>query len=156
MHAIALPPGTFTITCLRDPVDRMISLYRMFLDLAAKDSTEVPSWFLRERHWMGNSFSDFLKRLPREMVQQQLYMFSRSFDVDEAIGNIASCSHVMVMEEFSAGLDRLNAKLGLRLPNVAGVRKSEAAFEPTETELGTLLPLVAAERKLVQWVRTRS
>ena len=61
----------------------------------------------------------------------------------------------MVMEEFSAGLDRLNAKLGLRLPNVAGVRKSEAAFEPTETELATLRPLVAAERELVQWVRTR-
>ena len=77
-------------------------------------------WFFRERHWMGDSFSDFIERLPREMVQQQLYMFSRSFDIDEAIASVASCSHVMVMEEFAKGLEQLNIKLGLRLPNVAG------------------------------------
>ena len=153
MHEIALPPGTFTVTCLRDPVDRMISLYRMYLDLA-QDEENAPAWFFRERHWMGDSFSDFLERLPREMVQQQLYMFSRSFDVDEAIANITSCSHVMVMEEFAKGLERLNAKLGLRLPNVAGVRESAASFQPTAAEVGVLRRMVAPERQLVEWART--
>jgi hypothetical protein len=155
MHEISLPPGTFTITCLRDPVDRMISLYRMYLDLAARDPDDVPPWFLRERHWMGDSFSDFLARLPREMIQQQLYMFSRSFDIDEAIARVASCSHIMVMEEFARGLAQLNTKLDLRLPNVTKVRKSAAAFEPTTAELETLRRMVAAEQYLVRWARAR-
>jgi hypothetical protein len=154
MHEITLPPGTFTITCLRDPVDRMISLYRMYLDLA-QDERNAPAWFFRERHWMGDSFSDFIERLPREMVQQQLYMFSRSFDIDEAIANVASCSHVMVMEEFAKGLEQLNTKLGLRLPNVAGVRRSETEFEPAEPELEALRRMVSAEDKLVRWARSR-
>lgn len=154
MHEIALPPGTFTITCLRDPDDRMISLYRMYLDLA-QNERKAPAWFFRERHWMGDSFSDFLERLPREMVQQQLYMFSRSFAIDEAIANVASCSHVMVMEEFTSGLQQLNTKLGLQLPNVAGVRRSETEFEPTEPELEALRRMVSAEHQLVRWARTR-
>lgn len=154
MHEISLPPGTFTITCLRDPVDRMISLYRMYLDLA-QDERNAPAWFFRERPWMGDSFSDFLERLPREMVQQQLYMFSRSFDIDEAIANVASCSHVMVMDEFARGLDELNSKLGLQLPNVPSVRKSEVEFEPTEVQLEVLRRMVSAEHQLVRWARTR-
>ena len=105
---------------------------------------------------MGDSFSDFLERLPREMVQQQLYMFSRSFDIDEAIANVASCSHVMVMEEFAKGLDQLNAKLGLRLPNVAGVRQSAAAFAADRGRAGGRCGgWSRAERELVRWARTR-
>jgi hypothetical protein len=104
---------------------------------------------------MGDSFADFLERLPGSMVQHQLHLFSRLGDVDEAIGNIASCSHVMVMEEFAAGLDQLKAKLDLRLPNVSGVRKAASAFEPTEPDLQAARPMVVAERELVRWARTR-
>ena len=55
-----------------------------------------------EGPWLGSSFSDFLDNIPREHLQNQIYMFSASFDLNEAFDNILSCSRVLFVKISSA------------------------------------------------------
>ncbi|MFA9479666.1 hypothetical protein ACERK3_15365 [Phycisphaerales bacterium AB-hyl4] len=109
-HALSLPPATYTITCLRDPVKRVISHYRMLREFQATEPTRPV--LLREGHWLGNSFADFIDRLPREHLLRQVYMFSPRFDPAEAADAVADCSCVLTTEAFDAGLARLSQTLG--------------------------------------------
>lgn len=114
-----LPPGTFTITILRDPLDRLVSHYRMLR--WAREDPEAPSvepfWasLIPEMEWLGSSFDEFLQRIPTEHLVRQLYMFSPSLDVDEALERLAGCSAVCRLETLRADLAALSKRLGFRL-----------------------------------------
>jgi hypothetical protein len=108
-----LPPHTFTFTSLRDPARRVLSLYKMLYDYKINN---VPHPGMEQQgKWLGNSFSEFLDRIPNEELLSQLYTFSATLDSDEAFDSIVGCSHVMFVEDFGTGVKQLRAKLNLGL-----------------------------------------
>jgi hypothetical protein len=114
-HRLRLPSRTFTIALLRDPVGRVLSYYRYLIAGDAADAGMA--WRVQddERALAGESFSDFLKNIPDELLLNQLYMFSPRFDVSEAAERILECSAIMMTETYDRDLRDLTATLGLEL-----------------------------------------
>lgn len=87
-HQIRLPPRTFTLTCFRDPFERIFSHYRMLQENRRKGVNhpcmETEGAWLEE----PGGFDEFLNRIPSEQLMRQLYMFSKTFDIQEALVNI--------------------------------------------------------------------
>lgn len=155
-HRVRVPPDTFTVTILRDPVARLRSLYRYLL--WARDdptaSTQDPYYtsLAEEGAWLGEDFVDFLGRLPREHLQRQLHMFSEHFDVDEAEAHIRSLDAVCFTETFGDDLSRVGATLGLPL-----VQRRERSFGAdvtlTTAERAAAAEHLAPEIRLLERVR---
>ena len=110
---LSLPAETFTFTCFRDPAARLISHYKMLVDMS---KLPVPHpCFAIEGKWLGDSFEDFLDRIPREHLENQLFMFSQRFSIDEAIARVRNLNLWMFTEQFDNGVKRLSQATGLSL-----------------------------------------
>ncbi len=128
-----LPSRTFTVTILRDPVERVHSYFDY---LVAGDEPGVPGRVAdRERSSARDGFDDFLDRVPPKHLLNQLAMFSERQDVSEAVDRIAACSSVLFTEEFAGGLARLGQRLGLPLlPQQARVTEIRSMLTNQQTE----------------------
>jgi hypothetical protein len=116
-HQLRLPPRTFTIVTLRDPLQRLISHYRMVLADSRKSAGREHRQI--EESWLGSgSFGEFIGNMPREYLCGQVYTFSSRMDAAEAADRICTCSHVFFVEEFAAGAAELAAKTALPLAPV--------------------------------------
>jgi hypothetical protein len=121
-----LPPRTFTVTVLRDPVERVHSYFDY---LVAGDEPGVPGRVAEsERTVAHHGFDAFLDSVPPRDLMNQLAMFSKGLDVSEAADRIAACSSVFFTEDFADGLAGLGECLGLPLSpqraRVTGTRSS--------------------------------
>jgi hypothetical protein len=121
-----LPPKTFTVTVLRDPIGRAHSYFDY---LVAGDEPGVPGRVgNRERRLAADGFDTFLDRIPTQGLVTQLAMFSDRLDVSEAVDRIAGCSSVFFTEDFADGLSVLARRLELPLEHrrirVTGQRSS--------------------------------
>lgn len=144
-HELALPKDTFTFTCLRDPVSRIISHYKMLQEYA--ESNKPHQSFNRERDWLGSSFADFLSNIPRENLLAQLYMFSNTFDINEAYQFIKNCSTFFTLATFDDGIAELNQQLNLDLSRLHA-RKSISNFHPSQRDMERLRELLSPEIEL--------
>lgn len=157
-HEVALPPDTFTVTILRDPVARVRSLYRYLL--WARDEPragELDPYFtaLREEGvWLGTGFADFLDRVPIRHLQRQLWMFSPRGDVDEAAARIVRLDAVLFTETFADDLAALARRLGLPLAP-RRERRFGAEVVLTPAEIALARERLAPEVALVERVRAR-
>lgn len=140
-----LPGDTFTFTCLRNPVTRVISHYKMLLDYEV--SKNLQNWFKQERLWLGNSFADFLSNIPKRHLMAQLYMFSESFDVNEAYQSIENCSTSFTLDTFDDGIATLNQQLDLDFSSLH-TRRSISNFEPSNRDMKRMHILLAPEIEL--------
>jgi hypothetical protein len=118
-HRVVLPPDTFTVTILRDPVARVRSLYRYLLwardDPRAGVLDPYYTSLQEEAVWLGASFGEFLERVPPEHLERQLWMFSATGDVDEAADRLGRVDAVLFTESFADDLTALARRLGLPL-----------------------------------------
>ena len=147
-----LPPSTFTVTILRDPVRRAHSLYDF---LVAGDLPGSPSQIPRhERAWAADGFDAFLERVPPQHLLNQLWMFSTKLDVSEAAARVATCSSVLFTEDFAARLPELGDQFGLSLP-VLRARVTSARSELTEPQTERLRQLLAPEYELLERLADR-
>jgi len=134
-----LPPKTFTVTILRDPIDRVRSYFDYLVDGDPPDSPGRVSD--RERSLARDGFDAFVERVPPGDLLNQLAMFSTRFDVSEAVDRIAACSSVWFTEDFAGGLAGLAHRLELPLTphraRATGTRTilSEAQRERLRTHL---------------------
>ncbi len=135
MHQIKLPDKTFTITCLRNPTRRVLSLYKEFFEYKV-NNVDHPCRIYSDK-WLGSSFSDFLKNIPRSELLNQLYMFSSHYDIEEAIEGILSCSFFFRTEQFKIGCAECSKKLNIDLQPVH-MRKTSAKVDISEAELKLL------------------
>lgn len=150
LHALDLPEGAFTITCFRDPVQRVISHYNMLMDFQV-NKIEHPCMNV-EGKWLGGSFDDFLQRMPEEHLLNQLYMFSARYDINEAVEKVASLSHFFFTENFIAGIDELNRKTGLDL-EAMHMRKASYRAQIPEAAIEKLRQMLDKEYVFLERVR---
>lgn len=111
-HKLKLPKKTFTLTCLRDPVERVISHYQMLVRFH-EERIDHPC-MRTEWPWAKNGIIEFVRRMPREHLCRQLYMFSADFSIDEAYERILGCHVVMFTGNLSEGIKELARRLGNR------------------------------------------
>ncbi len=143
---------------LRNPVDRLLSHYRNLLwvrdDPRGRIEEKPFVKYLEEKEmmWLGGSFADFLERTPRAHVLRQLYMFSESYDVEEAAERILGCSAVCFTETFGCDLQRLARRLDLPLKG-SHERRSVVKVKPSATELALAREMLAPEFVLLERVR---
>jgi Sulfotransferase family len=132
-HRISLPPRTFTVTILRDPVERIVSLYS-YLREGDEAGMAFPAPYT-ERSMAQSGFSAFLEKLPKKELLRQVFMFSRTFSVAEATDQIARCSCVLFTEHYEFGLAALAERLNLPLvPRRARATHVRASLSNTELE----------------------
>lgn len=130
-YELKLPQDTFTIVSLRDPIQRVFSHYRMIHEMKIN---KIRHPALHEaKKWIGKSFSDFLDNIPREHLLREVYMFSKSYDFQEAFENITKCSYYYFVEDISTAMKELSSKLKIRLSPLHA-RKSTLELPMTEVE----------------------
>jgi hypothetical protein len=170
-HALRLPPGTFTVTILRDPTSRAISYYSYLLwarsDAADRDLEPFLDEVLAESAFLEGrwrflarlsprrrerGFRDFLDRVPPSHLLTQLHMFSARLDPGEAAENALACSAVCFTETFREDLEALARELRLDLRERRERRFGEKAVL-TEDELGLLRERLAPEYAMIDRVR---
>ncbi len=108
-----LPPKTFTVTVLRDPIERVRSYFDYLV--AGDDPSSPGRVATRERRRTWGGFDAFLDVVPATDLLNQLAMFSERHDVSEAVDRIAACSSVFFTEDFAGGLAALGRRLELPL-----------------------------------------
>lgn len=148
-HELDIPPNTFKITILRDPAARVLSYYRMLMHWKHNDIKHPAR--KKEEGYVGNSFREFLERVPREHLMRQLYMFSKTFNVSEAAENIGALNFVMTTEEFSRHLGALAALLDIDL-RLYRQKSSYAAVMISEADRARLVEALAPEYALLEAV----
>jgi hypothetical protein len=144
--AVRLPPRTFTITVLRDPVRRVHSFYDYLVQGDDPDwPGPVPEY---QRRWAVDGFDAFLDRVPRRHLLTQLATFSPGYDPDEAARAVGACSAVFLTERFADGLADLATRLDLPLV-VHRARVTPARSTLTGAQVDRLRELLAPEYRLL-------
>ena len=146
MHMLKVPPQTFTVSCFRNPLDRIVSHYKMLIgDQYGKGG---PISIEHEKKWLGSSFVDFVRNMPKHHMLRQLYMFSEHYDVDEAFERVTALNYFFFMDEFEETLVNLALLLGLPLQSGCLSNKSQASYKPSESELELLREQLVPEINL--------
>jgi hypothetical protein len=147
---LELPPRTFTVSVLRDPMARVLSFYRYLSDERADEGlVNTPGGFRRVAE---GGFASFLDRLDRRNLLQHLYMFSPRWDPAEAADRIRGLSAWFFTESYAEGLRGLSARLGLDLPERFD-RVSVGDYRPTPEETAVLAERLAPEYELLARLR---
>lgn len=151
LYKLRIPENTFTVTCFRDPVKRVVSLYNMFMDYFVNGVAHTG--LAGKQKWLRGSFDDFLDRIPPEYLLNQIYMFSRRFDVDEAVAATRTLSHYFFTEDFDRGVEELSRKTGLHLRPVH-VRKAAHEAEISERSLDGLRKRLTREYAFLETLKS--
>lgn len=128
---LKLKPNTFTFTMLRDPYERLISLYKYYnwvnqIDEVTGVKLDSSFTVLKEQtHLLGNSFKDFINNLSDKYLYAQLYMFSKELNVEIALNAIEELDRIYFKDNFKASVENLKTTL-----NFPGLEfKNERRFE---------------------------
>lgn len=142
MHRIDLPPGTFAFTVLRDPVKRVLSHYKMLLQM--RDKTPDHPGFKQEKHLIESGFDGFLEHINPDELMRQLSMFSAKMDLDEALSNISRCDLVMELDSLKEGVAELGRRTGCAVV-YSHDRKTKVEFEPDDEQMARLREMLKPE-----------
>jgi hypothetical protein len=113
--SVRVPSDAFTVTVLRDPLKRVISLYHYLVDTSPdRDNRFKASKYLRALATDG--FDEFIRRATPHLLMNQLYMFSRRLDPLEGSERIRNLSMYFFTESYPEGLNALRQTLNLPLP----------------------------------------
>jgi len=162
-HSVKIPKGCFTMTILRDPVDRFISRAR---DLKKHEQLGnlLPGNPSTVDHQLGVLLRKGLLGAARACLPgrerlcfEQLYHFSPTGDIDEAIEMMKGLSYVFRIEKYEEGLGDLRELLCLELPHLHLIDKDipketyrEVATELTPQVIEELREMFIPEYKLLE------
>jgi hypothetical protein len=153
---VARPPtaGTFSFTVLRDPVQRVVSLYRY---LRSEDSDEGFTFRAPpgEQSWARGTLADFLDQLPQAELLRQLYMFSPDGRVSETVDTLGGLQLVMYTEELKSGIDLLNQRTGLSL-EVGRERVSTASLAIPQQHLDRAREMLDPEYEMLRLMKAKT
>jgi hypothetical protein len=124
---LRLSNDTFSFTFLRDPIQRVLSHYKMLQDM--KEANSDHPALKAEGDLASGDFNHFLKNIERPHLENQLFMFSEKFDIDEALDRLASLSYVGLIENyFEEFIPLISSEFSLEI-NYKHLRKSHYSFE---------------------------
>jgi hypothetical protein len=147
-HQFTLPrSGTYSFTVLRDPVERVTSLYR-YLSNPTADSQYASEAKDYERAWAADGFDSFLDRVPKEHLLNQLYMFSETGRVEEAADALDRMNLVIRTESLAEGVAQLQHDLGIVI-DLGVERESKHKAELTDAEQRRLREVMEPEYDLL-------
>lgn len=149
-YAIEVPANTFRFTVLRDPISRVVSLYR-YLAAPRVDSSFYLRAPLAERRWAVEGFDRFLDQVPFPHIANQLHMFSRSGSVGEAVDRLSRLDMLLRTEHLDQDLRRLEQALHLQLP-MTKERTSLLPFALTCAQRDRLRNLLADEYEVLRQI----
>lgn len=144
LHKLRIETDTFTICSLREPVDRVISHFRMLKDMVAEGSTHIET--KNEQDFAYGDFDNFLENITREHLEAQLFNFSGNYDVTEALSKLQTS--INYIQDFSSVDKDLSLILGREFSldiDYQHLRKSKTKFEPSEKELNKLRDMLTDE-----------
>jgi hypothetical protein len=150
-HELRVPAKTYTITCLRNPVARVASYWNMLANDGAKGGLYGTAGAYRK--WWGMSFLEFIDKCPRGDLLAQVYMFSKSYDPQEAFEGIQRCSTWFFTEEYEEGAAKIAKDLKLDLPMMHIRRGSRDRSLLTADEERRAQSLLEPEFKLMEMLR---
>ncbi|QIQ87536.1 sulfotransferase family 2 domain-containing protein [Erythrobacter sp.] len=143
IHQLLIDERTFTFTFLRDPVDRVISHYRMLQDMQRARANHPT--VRHEAGWAFGDFDHFLERIPRFHLENQLYMFSADFDVKTALQALRKLSYVGHITEIAERfVPRISQIFDLHL-EYKPLRKSHFEFEISDAQKARLISMIDDE-----------
>jgi hypothetical protein len=146
-----VPPRAFTLTVLRDPLARVVSLYGYLRDPAADAGSRFgASAFAREL--AAGSFDRFMSIAPPTLLLNQLYMFSRELDPEQAAQRIRGLSMWFFTESYAEGIAALSTAIGETL----AVRRDRSSAVDTlvdPAEAIRLRELLEPEYELMRLLR---
>ena len=148
-HKLNLPPRTYTFTCLREPAKRIVSRYQELIEYRNNNSTHPV--MKTEGLWLGESFSDFLDRVPDEFLLGQLYSFSADMDINQAYDTIKTLSQYMFSDSFSEGVDIINTRLHLGIEPIHMRQSKKIEIIPGDME--RLREKLGKEYRLIEMLR---
>ena len=100
-HQLYLPSNTFVFTTFRDPIQRVFSHYKMIFEYYSKN-IDHPC-MIEEGKWLGSSktFEEFFQNMPKNHLMAQLFHYSKSYSIDEAVENINTLDFISVSEKLN-------------------------------------------------------
>lgn len=147
LHQLSLPNDCFTITCLRDPVKRVLSHFNM-LKHFHKSGIDHPC-MKEEGPWAQGTLHDFLDQLPKYKLLNQLYMFSENYEVEHALEQIHNCAFTMITENLDQNLADLSALVSINL--ISSRKKHYGHQEPVRnSEMDRLREMLELEYDLLR------
>jgi len=144
---IELPEKTLSVTVLRDPVARAVSLYRYLADPSSDEGQPFPAP-PAQRELAADGFDRFLERLTEPDLLAQLQMFSPSRDPAEAAERIHDCSFFFLLEHMDNGLGTLSMFAGHTLAR-NHERRSSQELLVSERQRASLREALAPEYELM-------
>lgn len=149
--SLRLRKRTYTLTVLRDPVARVMSLFRYLAD-PTSDEGHAFKAAASERALAAEGFDAFIAQSERHELLNQLWMFSPAYNLQEAADQISRCSLVFFLEEIEQGMAALSSVIGRSLP-VKRERRSVLAFSPSDAQHERLRQILQPEFDLLELVR---
>jgi len=116
-HSFKLPRQAYTITCLRNPLARLISYYNYLMDIK-KAVNENPKHIhsnMPDLAWAHDDQIKFLRKAPKRHLLNQLFMFSKQMQQKEAADNISRVGLILRTENMVAGIDELSKLIKTKL-----------------------------------------
>lgn len=109
-----------------------------------KQGSQHPS-FKQEGNWLGETFTDFLQNIPREHLQNQLFMFSSMFNIKQALDNLKLIDFIGITgrdEEILLNFLKVNFQIDI---NYKHMRKSQEKYSPSKNESDHMLHVLKEE-----------
>jgi len=113
-HQFELPPQCFTITILRDPVDRFLSYYRFLRTYDDPTRVYQPVHF-NALQYLRPTVLETAEAFPPMHRYQMLYHFSEVLDANQAAARIRRLSYRFPLELFDLGLSGLGSMVNMSL-----------------------------------------
>lgn len=110
---LALKPKTFLFTLFRDPVQRVVSQWRMLR--AHLENPEFLPHLSTEAKKATNRFEDYVDSIPTKHLQTQLYTFSERLDIEQAINRTDNVTMVGFVDCYQDFIHTINTTLNLNL-----------------------------------------
>ena len=108
-HKLFFKDNTLGVTVLRDPLERVMSQYRMILGM--KKLGLITSG-LDDTSYV-QSLDYFIDNYPPEHLSEQLHSFSSKLNPDEAIKNVRGLGLVMFNHDLEGGVKKLSGLMGI-------------------------------------------
>jgi hypothetical protein len=143
-----VPKSAFTVTILRDPVQRVVSHYSYLSD----DTADLGNRFIASdyaKNLVAGGLDNFLDRAAPSLLMNQLYMFSEGLDPAEGANRIRGLSMYFYSESYDEGLIALRERLALPLVVRRERVSSATSVKPDDAVTARLREILEPEYRMM-------